>query len=234
MAPYRQPSVFNFYQSDYSNGLISTKGGVSPESQILTGPTVIGYLNGLLSLFELGSSNCDSGFFTQRTEGPCHKQRKHPDQTNYLDPADYFSGSMAWTPNNNEPISIVSELDLLLTGGRLSDHSAKIIEDEIAKRQSEDFEGAGDELSAAFELFTASPEFNIANSVHLPVEEPREESSIVEDGVVYVAEDYKVSERSGAERSGAKRSGGGGGHHRRSTYNTTKCENSKLEKKKKN
>ena len=90
----------------------------------------------------------------------------------------------------------------------MSDHSAKIIEDEIAKRQSEDFEGAGDELSAAFELFTASPEFNIANSVHLPVEEPREESSIVEDGVVYVAEDYKVSERSGAERSEEERGRG--------------------------
>jgi hypothetical protein len=35
---------------------------VAPESQVLSTPTIIGWLNGMLSLVTFGLSSCDSGF----------------------------------------------------------------------------------------------------------------------------------------------------------------------------
>ena len=51
MQAYESPGVFNFYLPEYQPaGVISDAGLYAPETQIMTGPTLIGYLNGMYSL----------------------------------------------------------------------------------------------------------------------------------------------------------------------------------------
>ena len=62
MEAHKSPSVFNFYQPDYSpSGLLADAGLVAPEAGLATPPFVIGLLNGLTSLVESGLSKCSYG-----------------------------------------------------------------------------------------------------------------------------------------------------------------------------
>ena len=58
-APYQSPTVFNFYKPDFRPRGFAHP---APEFEIFTAPSVIGLLNGLLSLVEHGVSSCDDGF----------------------------------------------------------------------------------------------------------------------------------------------------------------------------
>jgi hypothetical protein len=58
------PSVFNYYDPDYSPpGVIGNAGLYSPESQLLTPPYTIHYLNGMLGLINIGlhPDNAETG-----------------------------------------------------------------------------------------------------------------------------------------------------------------------------
>eukprot|EP00040_Diaphanoeca_grandis_P028845 m.167802 g.167802 ORF g.167802 m.167802 type:complete len:2710 (-) comp31477_c0_seq1:197-8326(-) len=60
---HQQPSVFSYYLPDFSpDGAVAAAGLVSPESQLSTAPFVIGFLNGMNSLIDVGLSSCDYGF----------------------------------------------------------------------------------------------------------------------------------------------------------------------------
>lgn len=60
---FQQPSVFSFYQPDFSpDGPIATAGLVSPEGQLDTGPYLMSYLNGIDTLIEYGLTSCMDGF----------------------------------------------------------------------------------------------------------------------------------------------------------------------------
>jgi hypothetical protein len=57
------PSVFGFYlPENRPAGQITDNGLVGPEAELGTAPLVVGYLNGVSSLIDIGLSNCNSGF----------------------------------------------------------------------------------------------------------------------------------------------------------------------------
>jgi len=61
--PFDAPTVFNFFQADYSpSGAVASRGLVAPEAQILTAPNLVAWLNGATSLFKFGLSSCGGGF----------------------------------------------------------------------------------------------------------------------------------------------------------------------------
>merc|ERR1712139_566484 len=64
------PSVFNFYNPDYTPSRFST-GVVAPEFQIFTAPFAVGFLNGMTSLIDNGLVKCDGGFGLQGETSAC-------------------------------------------------------------------------------------------------------------------------------------------------------------------
>merc|ERR1712003_599985 len=61
---YNIPSVFNFFLPEFQpSGLIEEASLVAPEAQLITGPNVLGLLNGMFSLIKYGMNNCYGGFF---------------------------------------------------------------------------------------------------------------------------------------------------------------------------
>jgi hypothetical protein len=54
---FQSPSVFNFYLPEFTPaGPVQEAGLVAPEAQIATAPNLIGYLNGVTSLIDNGTS----------------------------------------------------------------------------------------------------------------------------------------------------------------------------------
>ena len=59
---HEAPSVFSFYESDYSpEGVVLQSGLAAPEAQLLTGANLVGYANGVSSLINCGLSNYNGG-----------------------------------------------------------------------------------------------------------------------------------------------------------------------------
>ena len=118
------PGVFNFYLPEFiPAGSLEDAGLVSPESQILTSPFLIGYLNGMSSLIDYGLTHCAKGFGDQNDPeiravkgryGVCSTKAK----STWRDLSD---GLLRYKPTNpNNPEKVIEELALLVTGGRLS------------------------------------------------------------------------------------------------------------------
>merc|ERR1711959_234955 len=103
--PFQSPSVFNFYQTDFQPSSFSS-GVFAPEFQIFTAPWAIGLTNGLMSMIDYGVSECDDGF------GP-----RHPSGTGSAAACTHGSYGVGELATMDETLA---ELDLLLTGGRLS------------------------------------------------------------------------------------------------------------------
>merc|ERR1719189_1407098 len=75
---------------------------VAPEFQIFTPPFALGLLNGLASLLSDGVSSCDDGFGIRwRSGGLCQR------------------GTLGFSASSSREQTL-SDLDLLLTGGRLT------------------------------------------------------------------------------------------------------------------
>ena len=55
------PNVFSFFSPFYTTGALADASLVAPESQVMTGPKTIDFLNGLLSLIKYGLSSCLGG-----------------------------------------------------------------------------------------------------------------------------------------------------------------------------
>eukprot|EP00408_Alexandrium_pacificum_P016694 CAMPEP_0171184308 /NCGR_PEP_ID=MMETSP0790-20130122/15723_1 /TAXON_ID=2925 /ORGANISM="Alexandrium catenella, Strain OF101" /LENGTH=1834 /DNA_ID=CAMNT_0011649303 /DNA_START=65 /DNA_END=5569 /DNA_ORIENTATION=+ len=124
--PYNAPSVFNYYLADYELPMPKTrqpepepepepepKTVYGPEFQIFTPPYMVGYLNGMSSLIKSGvsdSERCDSG----KSLGT-YVSIPEDGQWRQVCP----QGSLTW-PGAGTPNQTVHELDILLTGGRLT------------------------------------------------------------------------------------------------------------------
>jgi len=112
---YEMDSVFSFFSSD--NKLSTDPSLVAPEAQRVTGPNIIGTLNGIFSLIKWGSTNYWDGFF----EGRGGRSK--------IEAGDFSTsvGRLTFKPSSEDPELIVEELSTLLTTGRLSSENKEII-----------------------------------------------------------------------------------------------------------
>jgi len=115
---YEIQTVFSYFLPDFEPaGLFEKASLVAPEAQVLTGPNIIGLLNGMYSLVKWGMKECYGGFFMSNSN--CNR-----------DPTDYegSNGKLSYSPTNGlDSEVIVNELSTLLTGGRLSAEHKEII-----------------------------------------------------------------------------------------------------------
>ena len=61
-SPYRSPSVFSFFEPEYTTGVVAEVGLVAPEAQVLMGDLITSMLNGMWSMMKFGLSHCYGGF----------------------------------------------------------------------------------------------------------------------------------------------------------------------------
>ena len=180
------PSIFNFYQSDFQpGGKLQSSGLVAPEAQILNTPTIVHWLNGLLSLVEYGMTSCERGFGMRPSpHSYCDDVRNN--RPGY--PADdYWAGNLTWMPSGSGPEAAseaIRELDLLLTGGRLSHASRVIIEEAFVIQANDSSRTMRDARNAAVELMASSPEFNTLGGAHKPMPKAAETADVDDSEVV--------------------------------------------------
>ena len=134
---HRQPSVFNFYLPEYSPaGPVRLHGLKAPEGMILTAPRVVGFLNGVHSLLEFGLTSCSGGFADYRGRASLAsvgliepKDLPFRPCTTFEAAVGSSDGLLKYTPPAEaaDGASVVAELDLLLTAGRLDPHTSAVI-----------------------------------------------------------------------------------------------------------
>eukprot|EP00746_Dinoflagellata_sp_MGD_P086016 gnl/MRDRNA2_/MRDRNA2_34029_c0_seq1.p1 gnl/MRDRNA2_/MRDRNA2_34029_c0~~gnl/MRDRNA2_/MRDRNA2_34029_c0_seq1.p1 ORF type:complete len:1786 (-),score=331.31 gnl/MRDRNA2_/MRDRNA2_34029_c0_seq1:135-5372(-) len=131
--PYQPESVFNFYLPDYQPDSFAAKGLYAPEFQIFTPPAAMGFLNGMFSLISRGLNAHQGGFGLNRRGSDGKLTLKESNTVN----------------------ETLTELDLLLTGGRLKSSMGLVVKTyEEAKAKN------ADGLKAAQKIILMSPEFN--------------------------------------------------------------------------
>ena len=179
MEAHKSPSVFNFYQRDYQpSGGIAAAGLYSPEAGLAEAPFIIGYLNGMTSLTH-GLSACYSGFGRA-----CANNRLRNTYTDY----DFSDGKLTLDiPSGlSDASAVISELDLLLTGGRLNANATTTITSLYNQRKVSHGMHAAYQL--AQQLFVATAEFHATN-MQTPTHMPRPTPS---SGGTSVASDFKA------------------------------------------
>ncbi|CAJ1395594.1 unnamed protein product [Effrenium voratum] len=174
--PFQSPTVFNFYLADFNLpepepenevGMTTTTGMpgmpepeaetlVAPELQIFTPPHFIGFLNGMSSLIKYGvNERCDSvRGFGQR-----------PQSYNGLDWREKCPMGTLHLPDDGED-KVLNELDVLLTGGRLTNVTRAAAAEAYRTAPS------AQRLQRAQQAVLLSPEFNTLGDP-LPKPEPR-------------------------------------------------------------
>jgi len=142
---YNFASVFSFFRSDFSPaGPVSQASLVAPEGQRYLAPYVIGLMNGLLSMVRFGLSDCDQGFGAGGA-GSCRDGGYEAGQ-----------GNLTFIPSDpSDAKTVVDELAIVLTGGRLNSQSREIIQQEFENAESDE-KG----LKIAEQLIISTPEFH--------------------------------------------------------------------------
>ncbi|NSL55205.1 DUF1800 domain-containing protein [Uliginosibacterium aquaticum] len=109
-SPLRSPSVFNFYRPGFMppGSEIARKNMVAPEMQIVSESAVAGYANFIQTTIDAGAGRAEGG-----------RRDIQPD----------YSAQMALA---SQPASLVEQLDLLLTGQRLTEASRQRITTAVA------------------------------------------------------------------------------------------------------
>lgn len=170
---FKAPSVFGFFLNEYQPiGPVHNKGLYAPETQLFDTPKLLSFINGLFSLPDYGLSDCEwwQGF--------------GDDKSRYIMP-DYPDGgrfdcgfadvplTLRWKPpswggqtnvNGASVSSIINDIDLLLTGGRL--HSAnKVILTQVYNGARTGGNPDNKALRAVLKHYSAVPEFHITNNL---------------------------------------------------------------------
>ena len=160
------PSVFGFYlPENRPAGPVTDNGLVGPEAELGTAPLVVGYLNGVSSLIDIGLSSCNSGFGNS-FDRSCSAPQNTSD------------GVLSF--NASTPDAIVDQLDLLLTSGRLNRTVKTYITSVVANMSSSvgATNGPVNALKLAQKLVAFSPEFHI-NNANILKSAPRQNSADV-------------------------------------------------------
>ena len=154
--PHESPNVFSFFLPDYTPpGSIKDASLVGPEAQVHTTPTFVGFLNGIISMVDLGLTQCYGGF-GELTMLWCGW---YQDQVNYNSSL-YSEGQLTYTPSSLDTQAIVDELALLLTSGRLSSTYRKSLFDIIVNASN-----LSTGIKTAQKMIAASPAFHATNLV---------------------------------------------------------------------
>ena len=104
--PFASPTVFNFYMPDYE----LPSGQIAPEFQIFESASLVNFLNGMFSLIDhQGVTDCNFGFGVR------------------TDSCDYSTGSLKLKLSTTNSTDALNDLDLLLTGSRLSTHEREAV-----------------------------------------------------------------------------------------------------------
>lgn len=112
---------------------------------------MVSFMNGILSLIDLGLSECYSGF-GEESAWQCDLLESYYDNSD----TEFNHGRVKYqpsTPNNAE--KVVDELSLLLTAGRLNSASRSLL---VSAFQSEGNKADG--LRVAQKLIASTPEFH--------------------------------------------------------------------------
>ena len=110
-APFMSPSVFNFYMPDFQPSQLQGTQQVMPEAEIFDATRAVSFLNGLLSLVKhQGVTACDGGLGLA-TES-CEQKA--------------FATDLS-----------TEDLDLLLTGGRLTEKAKEVVEKQVGNGNQE-------------------------------------------------------------------------------------------------
>ena len=161
MQAYESPSVFSFFLPEFEpDGPVASAGLVSPESELATGPFVIGALNGMSSLIRYGLTTCEGGFGSEA-------QGNRGCLSGSSTIRALADGHLAYEPTSGASGQIVANLDLLLTSGRM--HAAN--REMIARAYDAKLAETGSRHSAlqrAQELFSVAPEFHTVRYHHPP------------------------------------------------------------------
>lgn len=114
-------------------------------------------MNGVAELVDYGLSECEYGFGVDPDDDrACNSYRASSEP----------EGNLTFAPTGGTAREVVGELDLLLTAGRLDNHSRRVIEDAYANEPD-----AATGLRTAQKLFAATPEFHATN-IHAPTGAP--------------------------------------------------------------
>lgn len=152
--PHSIPNVFSYFSPDYSSGKIQAASLVAPESQVLNSPAIVGYINGIISLIELGLTDCYGGF-GERTAWWCPWYNE-----GWFDKEKYSRGFLRYSPLATNASALTDELALVLTSGRLSSASRKMITNKIQLASS-----MVNGLNTAQKLIVTTPEFHSTRTV---------------------------------------------------------------------
>ncbi len=156
---HSSPGVFSFFLPEYAApGHIKAASLASPEAQVLSGPKIINLMNGIISLVDLGLTECFGGF-AERNLWNCDGLSPGG---NYYDNVDgkYRMGELTFTPSNpNNAEDVVNELSLVLTGGRLNQDSRSVIASAYASAGNN-----ADGLRLAQKLVFSTPEYHSTNT----------------------------------------------------------------------
>ena len=163
MNPFMSPTVFNFFQDDYTPpGPLADAGLTGPEAQIMSTPTLISWMNGILSLAEFGMTDCYYGFGIRNAPSGCWRTETKRDPASLT-----WSGHLAWQPAGGVDAAssaAIDQLDLALTGGRLRPESRAVILEQV--QAQDELGGSPAALSTLFSLMLNSIEFSVTGAYH--------------------------------------------------------------------
>jgi len=147
--PHKLPSVFSFFKPEFQpGGSIANAGLVSPESQVLNGPTSVNLVNTMLSYIKYGMNSCYYGF-GDGSGSDCS-----------IGNSPSNDGSNTYAPDSNHsPSQIVDELATVLTSGRLSQTSRDLVEQAYVDTLAEG-KSSSEALINAQQLIVTTPEFH--------------------------------------------------------------------------
>ena len=156
---YHAPNVFSYFLPEYSApGQITESELISPEAMVINAPTMIGFLNGAFSLIDMGLNKCYGGFGGEITWCPLifNKWKMYKPDIQAL-------ATLRYQPSSTDAVTVVDELALLLTAGRLNPASRTIIRDAYLQEFGS-VDGAS-ALRLAQKLIITTPEFHCTNVV---------------------------------------------------------------------
>ena len=149
------PNVFSFFLPEHSaSGHIKAASLTSPEEMVINGPSLTALNNGIWSLTELGLMLCYGGFGDGRFGENC--QRYLPGGNR--DPDDYNRGKLTVSLDTSSATTVVDELNLLLTAGRLNENTKSILLNAYT---------SSNDVTLLQKLVTSTPEFHASGLVKL-------------------------------------------------------------------